>query len=105
MKYTELYKKKCNNIYRFCNEYLKKDSNGILKKKDIKNFITQEKIRNEYFGKMKEDDIMQSIAEELETEYIENKEIRKNGKRYHIRQSIIGYKINYEYENEEIIEE
>ena len=54
---------------------------------------------------MKEDDIMQSIAEELETEYIENKEIRKNGKRYHIRQSIIGYKINYEYENEEIIEE
>lgn len=105
LKYTELYKKKCNNIYRFCNEYLKKDSNGILKKKDIKNFITQEKIRNEYFGKMKEDDIMQSIAEELETEYIENKEIRKNGKRYHIRQSIIGYKINYEYENEEIIEE
>lgn len=105
LQYTERYKKKCNNILRFCNEYIVKDEDGILKKKDVKNFITQEKIRNEYFGKLKEDDIMLGIAEELETEYIENKEIRKNGKRYHIRQSIIGYKINYEYDNEEIIEE
>jgi phage/plasmid-associated DNA primase len=103
LKYTEIYKKKCNNIFRFCNEYLKKEENGILKKKDIKNFITQEKIRNEYFDKLKDEDIMLGIAEELDTEYIENKYIRISGKRYHIRQSIIGYTINYENDNEEII--
>jgi hypothetical protein len=52
---------------------------------------------------MKDDDIMIGIAEELDTQYIENKNIRMNGKRYCIRHSIIGYKINYE--NEEIISE
>ena len=46
---------------------------------------------------------MIGIAEELDTEYIERKDIRKNGKKICIRHSIIGYKINYEYENEEII--
>ncbi len=103
LKYTEKYKKKCNNVLRFCNEYLVKEENSILKKKDIKNFITQEKIRNEYFEKMKDEDIMTSIAEELDTEYIENKNIRMNGKRYCIRSSIMGWRINYG--EEEIIEE
>lgn len=103
LKYTELYKKKCNNIFRFCNEYIVKEENGILKKKDVKNFITQEKIRNEYFEKMKDDDIMIGIAEELDTEYIEKKNIRMNGKIITIRHSIIGYRINFE--SEEIISE
>ena len=44
---------------------------------------------------------MLGIAEELDTEYIERKDIRKSGKKICIRHSIIGYKINYE--NEEII--
>ena len=98
LKYTNQYKNDINKVKSFCEEYIIRDDNSILKKNVLMSYLKQNKLKYEYFDDLDSNDIMKKIAQTLNTKYIDKKSIRIDKDTVQtIRSSIIGFNVR-EYE-------